>query len=80
MEIRWANLVAAALVVCALYIVSKMHPQMRAFLSTMSAIGSGHELEEQVLGLIAVGLLSATLLAALRIVLQRDRDDRRDDR
>lgn len=51
-------------------------PEIRLFLASMGHIGPGNSPEEQVKGLIAVGLLGATIVSVVRI-LTHERDRRR---
>ena len=75
MEIKWTNVVAFGLAIFGLWLGVKMHREMASFLSTMSAIGPGHDPDEQVIGLIACGLVFISLLGLIRIVLNSKRDE-----
>ena len=72
MEIRWPNLITFVIVICVLVMALKNHHQIAAFLSTMKAIGPGHDPDEQVLGLIAFGILMVSIVA-LTVILKDNR-------
>ena len=72
MEIRWPNVFVFALAVFALVVALKRHREIGAFLETMETIGTGHDPHEQMLGLMAFGLVIITILA-LAIILKGSR-------
>ncbi len=75
MEVKWANVAAFGLGIFGLWLALKMHREMAVFLSSMSAIGPGHDPDDQVRGLIAVGVILVSLLGLIKIVLQNKRDE-----
>ena len=68
MEIRWRNIIALAVLVFALVVLSKAYRQIAAFLSTMVAVGPGGDVTELTFGLMAFGLLVITVVAVVRIL------------
>lgn len=72
MEIRWPNVFVFALAVLALVVALKRHHEIAAFLGAMDRIGPGNTPGEQMLGLIAFGLLVVTILA-LALILKNGR-------
>ncbi len=69
---RWPGIVAFALAAVALLIVLRNWPFIQAFLATMGGIGSRSP-GAQVKGLVSVGVVLVSILAALRIVLDSNR-------
>ena len=75
MEIRWPSVFVFALAVFALVVALKRHREIAAFLAGMERIGPGHDTNEQILGLIAFGILVVMILA-LAVILKDDRRGR----
>jgi len=67
-EIRWRNIIALALLVFAVVVLSKTYRQIAAFLSTMAAVGPEGDTTELTFGLMAFGLLVITVVAVVRIL------------
>lgn len=75
MEIKWSNVVVVAILAFAVAVIVAAPEQMRAFLGSMEGIAPGHSPEEQVKGLIAFGVVIASILAVAIIVSRgRNRD------
>ena len=74
-RIRWNNLIAFAMAIVAFWVAVKLLPEIRAFLATMRDLGPGHDPDDRTLGLIAVGLLGAVLVAIVRILVSSNRKD-----
>jgi len=70
-EIRWRNIIALALLVFAVVVVSKTYRQIAAFVSTMSDVGPRGDTTELTFGLMAFGLLVITVVAVVRILKDR---------
>lgn len=74
MTIKWANVVAFALAIFALVLIIKMPGEMGAFLATMQFIGSGNP-EEEVIGLLAFGLVMLLIVAVVKIIIDGNHKD-----
>jgi len=68
-------LIALALALTAGVLAFRFWHALGAFLSNLARLGPGYSREEQTLGLIALGLIGACLVAVVRIVCRRPRDD-----
>ena len=73
MAIKWANAFVFVLAIVGLSIGLRHHRAMSAFLSMMTAIGPGHDPEEQVIGLLAFGIVAVSVLALIKVLIQGDR-------
>lgn len=73
--IKWSNVAAFALVVLALALVLSHLPEIKAVLDSVGHIGPGHTLEEKTLGLGVLGVCLVALVAAVRIICNRERKD-----
>ena len=71
MQIKWSNVIALALVVFALVIGLKHLPRISEFLSTVSHIGPRGDPDQRISGLIAFGLIMITIVAVVRILVDR---------
>lgn len=75
--IRWNNVVLAGLLVAGVIVAIKGAPQIGAFLATADQIGVGNP-NDQVKGLLAVGLLGVIVVCVARILIQgTDQGDRK---
>ena len=74
MDIRWSNVVAFGLAIFAFVIFLKTHQQISTFFSTIRSIGPGHDTDQQVMGLAAVGLIALTIVAIVKIVINSGRN------
>ena len=72
MEIKWTNLACMVFFVVALIMVIQMHEQMAAFIGSMGNIGPGHSPDQQIMGLISLGIVSAILLGIITILKRND--------
>ena len=71
MQIKWSNVMALALVVFALVVGLRQLPEITDFLSTVSHIGPHGDPEQRTLGLMAFGLIMITIVAVVRILVDR---------
>ena len=74
MQIRWANLIVAVLVIVAVVLAFQMRDELVATLSTLRAIGPSHSTDEQIKGLLVLGLILVALVGVVRVLTCRDRD------
>lgn len=72
MQIRWRNVIALALVVFAGVVGMKTYPQIAAFVSSIKAVGPGHDSEDRTVGLIAFGVVAITVVVLIRVLRDRD--------
>jgi len=77
MEIKWNNVIAFGMALAALAIVMTHGQEMAAFLHAMKDVGPGHTPEEQVVGLIACGLIFVFVVALVRILTNDRGGDRK---
>lgn len=73
MEIKWHNLIALALIVFAIVVVVKTPNELFAFLSSVDKIATGESANEWTRGLIAFGFVLLPIVAAVKILVERDR-------
>jgi len=73
MRILWHNVVALLLAIIGITLLIRNGTEIRSFLSTTRQIGPGHSPDEQVMGLIAFGLVLVAFLAVLKIIIERNR-------
>lgn len=74
--IKWSNVAAFALLVLALTLLLWHLPQIKAVIDTIGHIGPGHALEKKTLGLGVLGICLVALVAAVRIICDRGRDQK----
>ena len=75
--IRWTNVFLAGLLVVGVIVAIQGAPQIGAFLATIDQIGVGNP-DDQVKGLLAVGLLGVIVVCVARILVQKnDRGDQK---
>ena len=79
MKPRWDNIFALGLIVFALWTLAHFPKEIDSFLGSMRYAGPGHTPDEQLIGLMAFGLIAMTLLGVIKIVLQRNSKDGEDD-
>ena len=75
MAIKGTNVICFALAIFALFLLIRMHQQVASFVATIGRIGAGNHPHDQVMGLIALGLVSAIILGLIKIASQNDRND-----
>lgn len=75
MRILWHNVFALALAILAIVILVFNRKDTRTFLESMQDIGPGHTTDEQVMGLIAFGLVLVGIVAVLKILIENNRKD-----
>ena len=68
MRIKWTNLFVFSLVVLFFVLLVKAGPEVGEFLGAMGRIGPGNTTEEQVTGLVALGMVGVVLVALTRIL------------
>ena len=66
-EIRWGAVTALVFMVGAFVIAVVYRDAITRFLGTMQTIGPGHTTDEQVLGLIAFGIIAMLIVAVVRL-------------
>ena len=71
MKIRWDNLIVFILLAVGLSLFARYRGQIALFASNMERIGPNHSSDEQTLGLIALGLVGACIVAIVRIVARK---------
>ena len=71
MQIKWSNVIALALVVFALVVGLRHLPEIGEFLSTISHIGPRGDPQQRTSGLMAFGLIMVTIVAVIRILVDR---------
>ena len=71
MQIKWNNVIALALVVFALVVGLRHLPEISEFISTLSHVGPRGDPEQRTLGLMAFGLIMVTVVAVVRILVDR---------
>lgn len=69
MKIRWTNLIALALVIVAIVLVSRSGRELSAVIDTMDHIGPSYSHQEQTRGLLVLGLIGVIIVAVVRIVV-----------
>ena len=70
MEIRWHNITALLLLIFAFVILMRGWDEIGQFLSGMGDLGPQHTQEEQVMGLVAFGLVGVLIVAVVKILTQ----------
>ena len=70
MKIHWQNLIAALLTIGALVLLIRYRHPIAAFLSGIERVGPGSSLDEQVMGLMAFGLVGVLVVAVVKILRQ----------
>jgi len=70
MRINWHNIIASILLTVALVLLVRCWPEITATLVTMKNIGPRHTTEDKTVGLLALGLVAAFLLGAIKILTQ----------
>lgn len=68
MRILWHNIIASILFVIALILLFKCWPDIMGTLTSIKHIGPGYPGDEKVIGLLALGLVCAFLVAIVRIL------------
>ena len=79
MKPRWDNIAVLGLIIFALIVLSEYPMHIGFFLRSMEHMGSGSTPDEQLMGLMAFGLVAITILGVIKIVLQNNRNDGGDD-
>jgi hypothetical protein len=74
-RILWPNVIALALLIFALVVVLRHGSSVSEFLGAMNGIGPGHDPSEQVMGLVAFGLILVSIVAVLKIVISTNRKE-----
>jgi hypothetical protein len=74
-KILWHNVFALMLVILVIVVMVSRRAEIGTFLAAMQDIGPGHNADEQVMGLIAFGLVLVAIVAVLKIVLGNDRKE-----
>ena len=69
MEIKIGNVLAGFLLIFCLGAYVKMKPEILAVVSAVMKIGPGNTPEDQLHGIIALGLIILGLLGALRLII-----------
>lgn len=67
MRIQWHNIVALILLSVGFVLLVKCWPEIVTVLASMKQIGPGHTADEKTVGLIALGLIGACLVAIVKI-------------
>ena len=75
MEIKWTNIICLGLTIFAVILLVRMHEQVGSFLGMIRKIGAGNDPEDQVMGLIAFGLVGVVLLGIIKIASRNNRND-----
>lgn len=73
MRILWPNVIALALLIFALVVILRHGSNISGFWGAMNGIGPGHDPSEQVMGLVAFGLVLVAIVAVLKIVIATNR-------
>ena len=73
MNILWHNVVALFLTIFALTLLVRNGTEIRTFLATMKQVGPGYNPNEQVMGLLAFGLVLVAIVAVVKIVIEKSR-------
>ncbi len=71
MQIKWSNVIALALAVFALVVGLRHLPEISEFISAVSHIGPRGDPEQRIFGLMAFGLMMITIVAVVRILVDR---------
>ena len=71
MQVKWSNVMALALIVFALVVGLRHLPEITDFLSTISHIGPHGDPKQRVFGIMAFGLIMVTVVAVVRILVDR---------
>ena len=79
MKPRWDNIFALGLIVFSLLLLTSYPVQISSFLRSVEYAGPDHMPDEQLMGLMAFGLIAISLLGAIKIVLQRNSKKGGDD-
>lgn len=72
MRILWHNVFVLALVIFAISVFASHCSQMEVFMGTMGHIGPGNTADDQVMGLIAFGLVLVAIVAVLKIMVENN--------
>lgn len=70
MEVKFHNIICFALAMFALLMLFHMHEEVAAFLQAMGDLGPEHSTDEKIWGLMAFGLVCATLLGVFVTLLK----------
>ena len=79
MKPRWDNIFALGLVVFSLLLLTSYPVKIGSFLKSVEDAGPDHTPDEQLMGLMAFGLIAISLLGAIKIVLQHNSKKGGDD-
>lgn len=70
MTIKWDNLIAAILTLAGLVLLIRYRHVVGAFLSGVERVGPGFSPDERAMGLMALGIIGAILVAVVKILTQ----------
>ena len=70
MEVKWTNAICFALLLGAFLALIYMQDSVLSFLSALGRLGPEHQTDQQVYGLICLGLILVTLVGVLKILMQ----------
>ena len=74
--IKWKNIVAVLLTIVVIVLLARNPSLFEDTAATLRGIGPGHSTDEQVMGLITLGLIGLLIVAIVRILARGERDDR----
>lgn len=72
MNVKWNNFFALVFLIFLFVILLKGWNQIGLFLSGMGNIAPGHSTDQQVMGLLAFGLVMVLIAAIVKILTQRN--------
>ena len=70
MEVNWTAIICFILAIFLIVLMARTHDKIGAFLGTMERIGPGHSTDEQVIGLMAFGLVVITIVGLVTVLTQ----------
>jgi hypothetical protein len=73
MNIKWNNLVVLLLVIAALIMLPRLPSLLAVITDNLRGIGPHHSTDDKVIGLITFALICLTLVAVVRLLIDRGR-------
>ncbi len=77
MKIKWANLIAFALLILGGWILAVAYEPAKKFLNSIQHMGPGHGMREQTMGMVVIGFLGLVVVAVVKILVKDGGNRRR---
>ena len=71
MEVNWTAIICFILAIFLIVLIARTHDKIGVFLGTMERVGPGHSTDEQVIGLMAFGLVVITIVGLVAVLVHR---------